>query len=45
MGDDLGVFNPVTGCGKNGQELAVSMQSPSLGFTQLSVVPLQVRSG
>lgn len=40
VGDDLGVFNPVTGCGKEGQELPVSMASPSLGFERLTAVPL-----
>ncbi|MFI6153818.1 metallopeptidase TldD-related protein [Kitasatospora sp. NPDC051170] len=42
VGDDLAVFNPVTGCGKDGQELPVSMASPSLGFERLTAVPLPV---
>ncbi|MEY9840073.1 metallopeptidase TldD-related protein [Streptacidiphilus sp. EB103A] len=45
VGDDMGVFNPVNGCGKNGQELPVSMESPSLAFDRLTVVPLPDTSG
>ncbi|MFD7341152.1 metallopeptidase TldD-related protein [Streptomyces violascens] len=40
VGDDMGVFNPVTGCGKYGQELPVSMRSPSLAFDRLCAVPI-----
>jgi hypothetical protein len=40
VGDDPAVFNPVTGCGKNGQELPVSVESPSLAFGRLTAVPM-----
>ncbi|MFD7162985.1 metallopeptidase TldD-related protein [Streptomyces violascens] len=40
VGDDMGVFNPVTGCGKDDQELPVSMCGPSFGFDRLHAVPI-----
>ncbi|MGW6744267.1 metallopeptidase TldD-related protein [Streptomyces sp. NPDC055025] len=41
VADDPVVFNPVTGCGKNGQELPVSVASPSMAFGRLTVVPMR----
>ncbi|MCX5383753.1 metallopeptidase TldD-related protein [Streptomyces sp. NBC_00083] len=40
VGDDMDVFNPVTGCGKDGQELPVSIRSPSFAFDRLCAVPI-----
>ncbi|MEV7683485.1 TldD/PmbA family protein [Streptomyces sp. NPDC088341] len=44
VADDPVVFNPVTGCGKNGQELPVSVESPSMAFGRLTVVPMRSAS-
>ncbi|MFE4173584.1 metallopeptidase TldD-related protein [Streptomyces sp. NPDC056909] len=41
VADDPVVFNPVTGCGKNGQELPVSVESPSMAFGRLTVMPMR----
>ncbi|MGW1194992.1 metallopeptidase TldD-related protein [Streptomyces sp. NPDC002536] len=40
VGDDVAFFNPVTGCGKNGQELPVSVAAPSLACEALTAVPV-----
>ncbi|MEU7166450.1 TldD/PmbA family protein [Streptomyces morookaense] len=40
VGDDVACFNPVTGCGKNGQELPVGVAAPSLACEDLTAVPV-----